>query len=159
MATALDGAMSMSCCRISKQKCCLPKHEQHGLSVKDLEKPKTAVTDFIDYIQIISSIPDEKEEATRDSLMANALALDLIPERNVPRDGNCMFHAAVHGLSVNGNSLNQEEVRQAAGKWLEYNQLLNGDVHLPDFLYGMGWEQYLNGLQGAEWVINLHLLA
>ena len=124
-----------------KTKCGLPKHEQHGLSVKDFEKPKNAVTDVIDYIQIISSIPDENEEATRDSLMANALALDLIPEGNVPRDGNCMFHAVAHGLSVNGNSVNQEEVRNAAAKWLEDNQLINGDVHLPDFLYGMGWEQ------------------
>ena len=99
--------MSRSCSRISKQKWCLPKHEQHGLSVKDFEKPKNAVTDCIDYIQIISSMPDENEEATRDSLMANALALDLIPEGNVPRDGNCMFHAVARGLSVNGNSVNQ----------------------------------------------------
>ena len=66
--------------------------------------------------------------------MANALALVLIPEGNVPTDGNCMFHAAAHGLSVNGNSLNQEEVRNAAVKWLKENQLINGDVHLPDFL-------------------------
>ena len=70
---------------------------------------------------------------TRDSLLANALAVDLIPEGNVPRDGNCMFHAVAHGLSVNGNSVNQEEVRNAAAKWLEDNQLINGDVHLPDF--------------------------
>ena len=62
-----------------------------------------------------------------------------------------MFHAAAHGFSVNGNSLNQEEVRNAAAKWLEDNQLINGDVHLPDFVYGMGWEEYLNGLRGAEW--------
>ena len=86
----------------------------------------------MDYIQIISSIPDENEEATRDSLMANALSLDLIPEGNVPRNGNCMFHAVAHGLSVNGNSVNQEEVRNAAAKWVEDNQLINGDVHLPD---------------------------
>ena len=61
-----------------------------------------------------------------------------------------MCHAVAHGFSVNGNSVNQEEVRNAAAKWLEDNQLINGDVHLPDFLYGMGWEQYLNGLRGAE---------
>ena len=82
-----SNVMSRSCCRISKQKCCLPKHEQHGLSVKDFEKPKNAVTDFIDYIQVISSLPDENEEATRDSLMANALALNLIPEGNIPIKG------------------------------------------------------------------------
>ena len=117
-----SNVMSRSCYRISKQKCCLPKHEQ----------PKNAATDFIEYIQIISSMPDENEEATSDSLMANALALDLIPEVNVPRDGNCMFHAVAHGLSVNGNSVNQEEVRNAAAKCLEDNQLINGDVHLPD---------------------------
>ena len=52
--------------------------------------------------------------------MVNALALGLIPEGNVPRDGNCMFQAAAHRLSVNGNSLNQE-VRNAAAKWLEDN--------------------------------------
>ena len=153
-----SNVISRSCCRISKQKCCLPKHEQHGLSVKDFEKPKNAVTDFIDYIHIISPMPDENEEATRDLLMANALAVDLIPEGNVPRDGNCMFHAVAHGLSVNGNSVNQEEVRNAAAKWLEDNQLINGDVHLPDFLYGMGWEQYLNGLRGAEWGDQLALI-
>ena len=45
-----SNVMSRFCCRISKQKCCLPKHEQYGLSVKDFEKPKNAVTDFIDYI-------------------------------------------------------------------------------------------------------------
>ena len=153
-----SNVISRSCCRISKQKCCSPKHEQHGLSVKDFEKPKNAVTDFINYIHIISPMPDENEEATRDSLMANALAVDLIPEGNVPRDGNCMFHAVSHGLSVNGNSVNQEEVRNAAAKWLEDNQLINGDVHLPDFLYGMGWEQYLNGLRGAEWGDQLALI-
>ena len=119
--------------------CCLPKHEQHGLSVNDLEKTKNAVTDYIDYIQIISSIPDENEKVTRVSLMANALSLDLIPEGNVS--------AAAHGLTVNGNSLNEEEVRNAAAKWLEDNQLINGDVHLPDVVYRMGWEQYLNGLK------------
>ena len=126
--------------------------------MKDFEKSKNAVTDFIDYIQGISSIPDENEEATRDSLMANALALNLIPEGNVPRDGNCMYHAVAHGLSVNGNSLNQEEVRNAAAKWLEDNKLINGDVHLPDFLYGMGWEEYLNGLRGAEWGDQISLI-
>ena len=126
--------------------------------MKDFEKPKNAVTDFIDCIQVISSIPDENEEATRDSLMANTLALGLIPEGNVPRDGNCMFHAAAHGFSVNGNSLNQEEVRNAAAKWLEDNQLINGDVHLPDSLYGMGWEEYLNGLRGAEWGDQISLI-
>ena len=153
-----SNVMSRSCCRISKLRCCLPKHEQHGLSVKDLEKPKNAVTDFIDYIQGISSIPDKNEEATRDSLKANALALDLIPEGNIPRDGNCMCHAAAHGFSVNGNSLNQEEVRNAAAKWLEDNQLINGDVHLPDFLYGMSWDEYLNGLRGAEWGDQISLI-
>ena len=92
---------------------------------------------------MISSIPDENEKVTRDSLMAYALALDLIPEGNI--------RAAAHGLPVNGNSLNQEEVRNAAAKWLEDNQLINGDVHLPDVVYGMGWDQYLNGLRGTEW--------
>ena len=62
-----------------------------------------------------------------------------------------MFHAATHGLSVNSNSLNQEEVRNAAAKWLEDNQLINGDIRLPDIIYGMDWEQYVNGLRGAEW--------
>ena len=62
------------------------------------------------------------------------------PTTHVPAD--CMFRAVAHGLSVNGNSVNQEEVRNAAAKWLEDNQLINGDVHLPDILYGMGWGQY-----------------
>ena len=74
-----------------KTKWCLPKLEQHGLSVKDVKKPKYAVTDCIDYIQVIRSIPDKNEEATRDSLVANALALDLIREGNGPRELVCFM--------------------------------------------------------------------
>ena len=46
-------------------------------------------------------------------------------------------------LVLDSNSVNKEEVRNAAAKWLEDNQLINGDVHLPDFLYGMGWDKII----------------
>ena len=70
-----------------------------------------------------------------------------------------MLHAAAHSLSVNGNSLNQEEVRNAAAKWLEDNQLINGDVHLQDFLYEWVGSSILMVFEVRNGVINLHLLA
>ena len=70
-----------------------------------------------------------------------------------------MFHAAARGFSVNGHSLNQEEVRNAAAKLLEDNQLINGGVHLPDFSYEwVGSSIWMVFFEVRNGVINLDLL-
>ena len=64
---------------------------------------------------------------------------------------------------INGNSVNQEEIRNAAAKWLEDNQLLNGDVHLPEFFTEFGFVGFIEALvqfrlRGAEWGDQLALI-
>jgi len=85
--------MQKKCCRSSLRKCALTKHSQRRLSVNDFVKTQPNISDFLRYIQMIESIPVTNTDATHDSLVANALALNLIPEGDIPTDGSCMFHA------------------------------------------------------------------
>ena len=46
----------------------------------------------------------------------------------------------------------------STAKWIEDNQLINGDVYSPGFMYRIGREQYLNDLRGGEWGDQLALI-
>ena len=112
----------------------------------DFLKPNNDLTNFIDFItQVITNEDDGNEQSTYDTSVSNALAYGLRTEGDIPRDGSCMFHAVAQSLKVN-----MTNVRQNVTKWLRQNPTLNG-VHFPDFVTGMTWERYLNGIEGHEW--------
>ena len=148
--------LSKGCCLASKMQCKFLEHnhDQTGqFSMDDFLKPNNDLTNFIDFItQVTTNEDDGDEQSTHDTLVSNALAYGLIPEGDIPRDGSCMFHTAAQSLNVN-----MTKVRQNAAKWLRQNPTLNG-VHFPDFVTGMTWECYLNGIEGHEWGDHLALV-
>ena len=85
--------------------------------------------------------------------------LNLIPEGNIPRDGNCMYHAVAQSIQrIQGRNYTQQEIRNFTCEWLRTNPILSNGVNLEDFLHNVSWEEYLQGVGGSEWGDHIALI-
>jgi len=154
--TKCTNCMCRSCCKASLSSCGMLTHAKRTVSLSDFVKPANDVTEFIKFIDAISSIADS--DNTHDSLIANALLVNLLPEGSIPRDGSCMFHAVAQSLTVSAGLIDQLSVRIRAAQWLRDHPVVSGNVQLPDFVYGTSWQQYLQGLETNDWGDHISLI-
>ena len=71
-----------------------------------------------------------------------------------------MFHAVAESLNkLDGTMLSYRDIRVAVANWLERNPTLPNDVHLPDFVANMNWNDYVDGMADRSWGDHLALIA
>ena len=61
-----------------------PTHCRQRLSMNDFVQINFTIGDFIKYMEVITSMPTENSDSAHDSLVANALSLNLIPTSRRP---------------------------------------------------------------------------
>ena len=136
---------------------------------QDPKVNKLCLSDFVLQPSYVSSVMNLHKEMqptmgningnTHATLIQNALSLNLSPHGEIPRDGNCMFHAIAQSMSeLELSHYSQVDIRNSATNWLASHPVLDGDTHLADFVVGRDWDEYLESMNRNEWGDHLALI-
>ena len=80
--------------------------------------------------------------------------------QETPKDGNCLFHAIAQGLSsMDGNTYDQQHIRNMIADYLRQNPYLPSGDHLQEFVQNRDWNEYLDGISESEWGDHICILA
>lgn len=71
---------------------------------------------FHNVFNMISFVADLKVPDSFEDGLARLHQLELV---DMPRDGNCLFHAVSHQLSLRGNNINHAELRKSTVKYMK----------------------------------------
>ncbi len=150
--------MTESCCRSSWRKCTIPSHNKLNLNefVANTTLCELAGKQFRE----LDSLNANNQHDNYDNLITHALTHNLLPEGDIPKDGNCMFHSLAQSLNVRqGKSLQQEDVRNDLGRWLHENPNLPDGEALSNFVHNSDWNSYIQGILSQEWGDHICLVA
>jgi hypothetical protein len=143
---------SSSCCRKSRKQCNIPHHNRWDVSQFFANKTLQSLSN--------NELCGTNKVNTHDNLITHAMELNLLPYCDIPKDGNCMFHALAQALNDRlRTNLTQKDVRISVAEWLRENSELPNGEPLSNFVHNMEWGDYLNGLIRREWGDHLCLVA
>ncbi|CAC5421748.1 unnamed protein product [Mytilus coruscus] len=123
------------------------------------------LNDIITESRVMSTSYKEAMDDKMIELQQNAAKEDLHVDRDIPSDGNCMFHALSLQLSRVGIQISYTRLRHMIVDFLRNNPVLDfsdGTVDFRDFTVDEDWNDYLERMErDGEWghIAEFHYLS
>ncbi|MES9879583.1 MAG: hypothetical protein ABW185_01730 [Sedimenticola sp.] len=152
--------MCRTCCVKLERPCKLKSHNQ--LNINNFLNTPTSACEHLNLFLKESHTSDSNLINIHRELLKHANNLNLEPVGNIPRDGNCLFHAVATHLNNAAPSIypfTQADIRRTVVDWLQNNPYNENADHWSDFIFNMDWYDYLDRISDSEWGDHVCLVA
>ncbi|CAH1238013.1 Hypp5498 [Branchiostoma lanceolatum] len=120
------------------------RHDYAEQAEEIAENERKGVFETLKHLLTEVTVEDDSRTDTYNRLARHVAESGLTFREEVPKDGNCMFHAVADQLfRTEGRKISHVDLRKQAVDYLRMNPYNGNDDHLSAFVPDQNWEVYL----------------